>query len=64
MPQAAKSNIFLYAEDSCLVFQGKDVIEIEKQLSRDFTNGLWIIDLVFTLAKIRLNLYFLLLSVK
>ena len=40
MPQAAKSNIFLYAEDSCLVFQGKDVIEIEKQLSRDFTNGL------------------------
>ena len=30
MPQAVKSNLFLYADDSCLVFQGKDVIEIEK----------------------------------
>ena len=30
-PQAVKSNLFLYAEDPCLVFKGKDVIEIEKQ---------------------------------
>ena len=29
MPQAVKSNLFLYADDSGLVFQGKDVIEIE-----------------------------------
>ena len=28
MPQAVKSNLFLYADDSCLIFQGKDVIEI------------------------------------
>ena len=38
MPQAVKSNLFLYVDDSCLIFQGKDVIEIEKQLHRDFTN--------------------------
>ena len=38
MPQDVKSNLFLYANDSCLVFQGKDVLEIEKQLNGDFTN--------------------------
>ena len=38
MSQAVKSNLFLYADDSCLVFQGKDVIEIEKQLNGDFKN--------------------------
>ena len=31
MPQAVISNLFLYADDSRLVFQGKDVIEVEKQ---------------------------------
>ena len=36
--QAVKSNLFLYADDSCLVFQGKDVIEIEKQLNEYFTD--------------------------
>ena len=30
MPQTVKSNLFLYADDSCHAFQGKDVIEIEK----------------------------------
>ena len=30
MPQTVKSNLFLDADDSCLTFQGKDVIEIEK----------------------------------
>ena len=28
MPQAVKSNLFLYADDSWLVFHGKDVLEI------------------------------------
>ena len=28
MPQAVKSSLFLYNDDSCLIFQGKDVIEI------------------------------------
>ena len=45
MPQAVKSNLFLYADDSCLVFQGKVVIEIEKQLNEDFTNICeWFVD--------------------
>ena len=45
MPQAVKSNLFLYADDSCLIFQGKDVIEIEKQLNEDFTNICeWFVD--------------------
>ena len=38
VPQAVKLNLFLYADESCPVFQGKDVIEIEKQLNGDFTN--------------------------
>ena len=45
MPQIIKSNLFLYAYDSCLVFQGKNVIEIEKQLNGDFTNICeWFVD--------------------
>ena len=38
MPHDVKSNKFLYPGDTCLVFQGKDVTEIEKQLNGDFTN--------------------------
>ena len=38
MPQVVKSNLFLYAGDSCLVFQGKCVIEIEKQLNGNCKN--------------------------
>ena len=67
MPQAVKSNLFLYADDSCLVFQGKDVIEIEKQLNECFTNiSEWFVDIRLSihLVKVRLNLYFLLLNVK
>ena len=45
MPQAVKSNLFLCADDSCLVFQEKDAIEIEKQLNEDFTNICeWFVD--------------------
>ena len=43
MPQAVNSNLFLYADNSCLVFQEKDVTEIERQLNRDWfvtVNGL------------------------
>ena len=40
-----KSNLFLYADDSCLVFQRNDVIEIEKQLNGDFTSICeWFVD--------------------
>ena len=38
MPQAVKSNLFLYADNSCLVFHENDIPEIEKQLNGDFTN--------------------------
>ena len=45
MPQAVSSKLFLYADDSCLVFQEKDVIEIERQLNRDFKNICeWFVD--------------------
>ena len=45
MPQAVNSNLFLYADDSCLVFLEKDVIEIERQLNRDFKNICeWFVD--------------------
>ena len=49
MPQAMKSNLFLYADDSCLAFQGECVKEIEKRLNEDFANiDLWIAKLVYT----------------
>ena len=38
MPQAVNSNLFLYADDSCLMFQHKDVEETEKVLNNDFEN--------------------------
>ena len=38
MPQSVKCDLFLYADDSCLVFQHKNVKEIEKQLNEDFAN--------------------------
>ena len=38
-------DLFLYANDSLLIFQAKDVIEIEKQFNRDFTNICeWFVD--------------------
>ena len=53
------NQVCIYMLDFCLVFLGKDVIEIEKTL-----NGSRIINLIFTLAKIRLNVYFLQLNAK
>ena len=45
-------NLFLYGDDSCLIFQGKDVIKIEKQKNGDFTNICeWFVDN-------RLNIHF------
>ena len=40
MPQAVKSNFFLYADGSCLVFQEKYVIEIKKKNKRRFCKHL------------------------
>ena len=45
MPMAVKYNLFLYADDTCLVFPSKNVKDIEKQLNEDFTNIWdWFID--------------------
>ena len=38
IPRAVKCNLFLYADDRCLVFQSKNVNNIEKQLDEDFAN--------------------------
>ena len=38
MSQAVKCNLFLYADDTCLVCQHNDINEIEKQLNKDFEN--------------------------
>ena len=45
MPQAVNSNLFLYADDSCLMCQHKEVEEIEKVLNNDFENICdWFVD--------------------
>ena len=45
MPQAVKSNLFLYADDSCLMYRHRDVNQIEKQLNNDFENICnWFVD--------------------
>ena len=45
MSQAVKFNYFLYANDTCLVCQHKDINEIEKQLNKDFESICdWFVD--------------------
>ena len=47
MTQAVVSDLLLYADDTCLVFQHKNVNDIEKQLLRFFqvcVTGLLIIN--------------------
>ena len=38
IPQSVKCDLHLYADDSFLIFQHKNVKEIEKQLNEDFAN--------------------------
>ena len=38
MPQALRSTLLLYADDSCILHQHKEVDEIEKKLNKDFEN--------------------------
>ena len=45
MPQAVKSNLLLYADDSCLMYQHKDIAIIKKILNEDFQNiSDWFVD--------------------
>ena len=39
MSQAVKCNIFLYADDTCLVCQHEDINKTEKQLNKDFESS-------------------------
>ena len=36
MPQAVDSDLLLYADDTCLVFQHRNIKAIERHLNRDF----------------------------
>ena len=45
LPQAVISNSLLYSDDTCIVFQHKSEIEIEKNLFRDFSSLCnWFVD--------------------
>ena len=45
LPMAIKCDLFLYADGTCLVFQIKNVKDIEKQLNEDFANMRdWFVD--------------------
>ena len=45
IPQVVNSNSFLYADDSCLMFQYKEAEEIDKVLNNDFENICnWFVD--------------------
>ena len=45
MPMAIKCNLFLYADNTCLVFQSKNVKDFEKQLNEGFANICdWFVD--------------------
>ena len=39
MPPAVTSNLLFYVDDSCLMYQHRDVNETEKQLNKDFENA-------------------------
>ena len=38
MPMTVKCHLFLYADNTCLVFQSKNVRDTKKQLNEDFAN--------------------------
>ena len=38
MLEAVKSNLFFYVDDSCLMYQNRDVKEFENQLNMNFEN--------------------------
>ena len=45
IPQSVECGLFLYADDSCLVYQHKELSVIEEHLSRDFANICdWFVD--------------------
>ena len=46
MPQAGDCKLLLYADDTCLIFQHKDITEIETALNKNFSMLCeWLIDI-------------------
>ena len=61
MPQAKDCDLFLYADDTCLLYQHKDLDQINKELTKIFVTyvtGLSITSGAFTLGTIKVNLSF------
>ena len=47
MNQAVKCDLYLYADNSCFIFQHKEVTETKKKLTKDFSNICdWFVDFV------------------
>ena len=45
MPQAVTSTLLLGVEDSCILYQHKDIVKIKRQLNEDFENLCdWLVD--------------------
>ena len=45
MPQAVTSTLLLYVDDSCILYQHKDVVQSEKRLNENFENFCdWFVD--------------------
>ena len=61
MPQAVESTLLLYADDSYILYQHKEVDEVEKQPNKEFQNICdWFVDNKLSiLARTRLNGFFL-----
>ena len=62
MTQAVTSTLLLYADNSCILYQHKDVVQIEKRLNEDFENICdWFVDnkLSIHFGEVRQNLFFL-----
>ena len=60
MPQAVDCELLLYADDSCSLYQHRDVKAIDTKLSKIFSSGCdWFVDNKhrFILGKTKLNAY-------
>ena len=45
LPQAVDCDLFLYADDTCLLFQHKDIERIKEELTKNFSNICdWFVD--------------------
>ena len=62
MPQAVSSTLLLYVDDSCILYQHKDVMKTERRLNeglKTFVTSLLKTNWVFIVVRIRQNLFFL-----